>query len=46
MGGLGGLPAIGNVGFNAYSQHVPDNGAMFIFYAAHLAKTNYTLRDQ
>ncbi len=36
MGGLGGLPFVGKVGFGAYSHHVPKNGHLFIFFAAHV----------
>lgn len=36
MGGLGGLPFVGKVGFNAYSHHVPKNGHLFIMFAPHV----------
>ena len=36
MGGLGGLPFVGKVGFGAYSHHVPDNGNLFILFAPHV----------
>ena len=36
MGGLGGLPFVGKVGFNAYSHHVPKNGNLFILFAPHV----------
>ena len=36
MGGLGGLPAAGNIGYDAFHHHVPDNGTVFLFYASHI----------
>jgi hypothetical protein len=36
MGGLGGLPFVGKVGFGAYSHHVPADGNLFIFFAPHV----------
>ena len=36
MGGLGGLPFVGKVGFGAYSHHVPKDGALFILFAPHV----------
>jgi hypothetical protein len=36
MGGLGGLPFVGKVGFGAYSHHVPENGNLFILFAPHV----------
>jgi len=36
MGGLGGIPFIGNTGFKAYSHHVPHNGNIFILFAPHV----------
>lgn len=36
LGGLAGLPFAGATGFAAYSDHVPDDGAMFIFYGPHV----------
>ena len=36
MGGLGGLPFVGKVGFRAYSHHVPANGNIFILFAPHV----------
>ena len=33
MGGLGGIPFIGNTGFKAYSAHVPKNGNILILFA-------------
>ena len=37
LGGLAGMPFAGATGFGAYSHHVPDGGAMFIFYGPHVA---------
>lgn len=36
MGGLGGLPFVGKVGFGAYSHHVPKDGDLFILFAPHV----------
>jgi len=36
MGGLGGLPFVGKVGFKAYSGHVPEGGHTFILFAPHV----------
>ena len=36
LGGLAGLPFAGATGFGAYSHHVPDGGALFIFYGPHV----------
>lgn len=36
MGGLNGFPFTGAVGMNTYSQHIPENGALFIYYAPHV----------
>jgi hypothetical protein len=36
MGGLGGLPFVGKVGFKAYSSHVPKGGNTFILFAPHV----------
>jgi Limiting CO2-inducible proteins B/C beta carbonyic anhydrases len=36
MGGLGGLPFVGKTGFNAYAQHVPKEGNLFILFAPHV----------
>ena len=39
MGGLGGIPFIGKVGFGAYSAHIPKGGSLFIFFAPHVGVT-------
>jgi len=39
MGGLGGIPFIGKVGFGAYSAHIPKGGNLFIFFAPHVGVT-------
>ena len=39
MGGLGGIPFIGRVGFGAVSAHVPHNGNLFILFAPHVGVT-------
>jgi hypothetical protein len=36
MGGLGGLPFVGEVGFGAYAAHVPHNGNLLILFAPHV----------
>jgi hypothetical protein len=36
MGGLGGVPSVGTVGFNAFTSHAPDSGDLLIFYASHV----------
>lgn len=36
MGGLGGIPFVGNTGFKAYSHHVPKHGNVFILFAPHV----------
>jgi hypothetical protein len=36
MGGLNGFPFTGLTGMSAFSHHVPDNGALLIFYAPHI----------
>ena len=39
MGGLGGIPFIGKVGFGAYCAHVPRGGNLFILFAPHVGIT-------
>ncbi len=39
MGGLGGIPFIGKVGFGAFSHHVPHGGNLFILFAPHVGIT-------
>lgn len=36
MGGLNGFPFTGLTGMAAFAGHVPDDGAVFIFYAPHI----------
>ena len=37
LGGLGGVPFVGNAGFGAYAHHAPDEkGKMFIVFAPHV----------
>jgi Limiting CO2-inducible proteins B/C beta carbonyic anhydrases len=36
MGGLDGFPFTGLTGMGAFAGHVPDNGAVFIYYAPHI----------
>lgn len=36
MGGLGGIPFIGEVGYGAFSAHVPVGGNLFILFAPHV----------
>lgn len=38
MGGLGGYPHAGTGGFNAYLDHIPDDGAGIILYGPHIGK--------
>lgn len=39
MGGLGGLPFVGQTGMTAFAHHVPDGGSAFIFYGPHIGVT-------
>lgn len=39
MGGLNGYPFAGITGMNAFAHHVPEDGAVFIFYAPHIGIT-------
>ena len=39
MGGLGGLPFVGQTGMTAYAHHIPDQGSAFIFYGPHIGIT-------
>ncbi|OJJ22335.1 hypothetical protein BKI52_06530 [marine bacterium AO1-C] len=39
MGGLGGLPFVGQTGMTAYAHHIPDQGSAFIFYGPHIGVT-------
>lgn len=39
MGGLGGIPFVGETGMTAYAHHVPDGGSAFIFYGPHIGVT-------
>jgi len=39
MGGLGGLPFVGQTGMTAFAHHVPDEGSAFIFYGPHIGLT-------
>jgi len=36
LGGVGGIPFVGKTGFTAFSHHVPDNGNLFVLYAANI----------
>jgi len=36
LGGIGGLPYVGQTGFGAFSHHVPDNGNVFIVFGPHI----------
>jgi Limiting CO2-inducible proteins B/C beta carbonyic anhydrases len=36
MGGLNGFPFTGLTGMGAFAAHVPENGAVFIYYAPHI----------
>jgi Limiting CO2-inducible proteins B/C beta carbonyic anhydrases len=39
LGGLDGFPFAGITGMNAFAHHVPENGAVIIFYAPHIGIT-------
>jgi Limiting CO2-inducible proteins B/C beta carbonyic anhydrases len=39
MGGLDGFPFTGLTGMGAFAGHVPDDGAVFIYYAPHIGIT-------
>jgi hypothetical protein len=39
MGGLDGFPFTGLTGMGAFASHVPDDGAVFIYYAPHIGVT-------
>ncbi len=39
LGGLNGFPFAGITGMNAFAHHVPENGAVIIFYAPHIGVT-------
>lgn len=39
MGGLDGFPFAGLTGMNAFAHHVPEDGAVFIYYAPHIGVT-------
>lgn len=39
MGGLDGFPFAGLTGMGAFASHVPDNGAVFIYYGPHIGIT-------
>lgn len=39
MGGLGGIPFVGQTGMTAFAHHIPDEGSAFIFYGPHIGMT-------
>ncbi len=39
MGGLNGFPFTGLTGMGAFANHVPENGAVFVYYAPHIGVT-------
>lgn len=39
MGGLNGYPFAGVTGMNAFAHHVPEDGAVLVFYAPHIGIT-------
>ena len=39
MGGLDGFPFTGLTGMGAFASHVPDEGAVFIYYGPHIGIT-------
>jgi hypothetical protein len=36
LGGLDGFPFVGSTGMGAFADHVPDEGAIFIYYGPHI----------
>ncbi|NBA85739.1 hypothetical protein GVN16_08215 [Emticicia sp. CRIBPO] len=40
MGGLNGFPFAGITGMNAFAHHVPEDGAVVVFYAPHIGITH------
>jgi hypothetical protein len=42
MGGLAGIPFVGNTGFGAFAAHVPSNGCLVIFSASHIGFNHLT----
>lgn len=40
MGGLNGFPFTGLTGMGAFAHHVPDDGAVFVFYGPHIGITS------
>ncbi len=39
LGGLDGFPFAGLTGMGAFASHIPDNGAVFIYYGPHIGVT-------
>lgn len=39
LGGLNGFPFAGITGMNAFAHHVPEDGAVLVFYAPHIGVT-------
>ena len=39
MGGLNGFPFTGLTGMNAFAHHVPEDGAVYVYYAPHIGVT-------
>ena len=39
MGGLNGFPFAGLTGMGAFAHHVPEDGALFVFYGPHIGLT-------
>lgn len=39
MGGLDGFPFTGLTGMGAFASHVPDDGAVFVYYGPHIGIT-------
>jgi hypothetical protein len=39
MGGLNGFPFTGLTGMSAFAHHVPEDGAVFVYYAPHIGLT-------
>ena len=39
MGGLGGIPFVGKVGYGAFTSHIPAGGNLVIMFAPHVGVT-------
>lgn len=39
MGGLGGIPFVGKIGYEAFTSHIPVGGNLVIMFAPHVGVT-------